>query len=404
MIRHLCKLLWNRKKNNLWIALEILLSFLTVFFVAVTGFYFLDNFRKPLGFQYKDIWDIQVGIPESLRRLWIEASTEEIRQRLWQLVQTVDAFPEVDEIAYANMTPYDGSRWTRGYESAHTSFSYDFDEVSDRFPRVLNLQLIQGRWFDKSDDGANYWPVVINRQFAEQAFGAENPIGKSLDQKTDTPKRPTRILGVFSDYRKTGELSPSVPFALYRSRLDDRQQSSIHEHILIRVRPGTSLDFEEKLVTRLNSMEREWSFQVRTVESLRRDSILFGLLPLAILGIVALSLLAMVGSGLMGVLWQNIAQRTREIGLRRAQGASAQDIRRQILLEVGLITFTGVGIGFFLLLQLPLLQLIPFLGTDVFLYGLVFSCLLIYGIVFLCALYPAYLATRVQPAEALRYE
>lgn len=62
----------------------------------------------------------------------------------------------------------------------------------------------------------------------------------------------------------------------------------------------------------------------------------------------------------MGVLWQNIAQRTREIGLRRAQGASAWDIRRQILLEVTLITFMGIAIGLFLLLQLPLLQLILF--------------------------------------------
>jgi len=404
MIRHLCKLLWNRKKNNLWIVLEILLSFLTVFFVAVTGFYFLDNFRKPLGFQYKDVWDIQVGIPESLRRLWIDASTEEIRQRLWQLVQTVGTFPEVGEITYANMTLYDGSRWTRGYESAHTSFSYEFDEVSDRFPMVFDLQLIQGRWFDKSDDGANYRPVVINRQFAEQAFGSENPVGKSLENPTDSPQRPTRVVGVFTDYRKAGELSPSVPFALYRSRLDDKQQTSIHEHVLIRVRPGTSLDFEERLIARLNSMEREWSFQVRTVDVLRRDSLFFGLLPLAALAIVAFTLLAMVGSGLMGVLWQNIAQRTREIGLRRAQGASAWDIRRQILLEVTLITFMGIAIGLFLLLQLPLLQLISFLDPQVFFCGIAFSWLLIYGIVLLCALYPAYLATRVQPAEALRYE
>ncbi len=61
MIRHLLKLVWNRKRSNALMILEICASFLVVFVVATLGLFFLDNYRRPLGFEWKNVWNVRVG-------------------------------------------------------------------------------------------------------------------------------------------------------------------------------------------------------------------------------------------------------------------------------------------------------------------------------------------------------
>jgi putative ABC transport system permease protein len=111
-----------------------------------------------------------------------------------------------------------------------------------------------------------------------------------------------------------------------------------------------------------------------------------------------------VGLGLIGVLWQNLLQRTREVGLRRAAGASRSDVHRQVLWEQAILTSLGVLLGVVVVVQIPILDLIGFIRPEVFTGGLVASTVAIYLLTMLCALYPSAMASRVQPAEALRYE
>ena len=78
---------------------------------------------------------------------------------------------------------------------------------------------------------------------------------------------------------------------------------------------------------------------------MRATAFRFFLTPLIVAGTLAFFLLLMVGLGLIGVLWQNLLQRTREIGLRRAAGASRAAVHRQVLLEQLVLTSLGVLIG-----------------------------------------------------------
>ena len=68
----------------------------------------------------------------------------------------------------------------------------------------------------------------------------------------------------------------------------------------------------------------------------------------------------MVALGLLGVLWQNVTQRTREIGLRRAKGAAKVDVQRQILGEIGVMTTLALLAGVLVVVQFPLLDIIYF--------------------------------------------
>ncbi len=137
---------------------------------------------------------------------------------------------------------------------------------------------------------------------------------------------------------------------------------------------------------------------------MRARSARFFLTPLIVAGTLAFFLLLMVGLGLIGVLWQNLLQRTREIGLRRAAGASRSAIHSQVLLEQMVVTSLGVLLGTLLVIQIPVLDLIGVLSNRVFASGLLCAMVTMYLISILCTLYPSTLVARVRPAEALRYE
>jgi putative ABC transport system permease protein len=119
---------------------------------------------------------------------------------------------------------------------------------------------------------------------------------------------------------------------------------------------------------------------------------------------VAAFLLAMVALGLLGVLWQNIVRRTREIGLRRALGASRASIHRQIVLEQLLLATGGIGLGLLLAVQIPAFRLLDFIPRPVWLGAAALAVAAIYGLITLAALYPSLVAGRIEPAEALRAE
>ncbi len=126
--------------------------------------------------------------------------------------------------------------------------------------------------------------------------------------------------------------------------------------------------------------------------------------PLAAVGLVAGFLMLMVALGLLGVLWQNVTQRTREMGLRRAKGAAKANVQRQILGEIAVMTSLALLAGVLVAIQFPLLDIIYFVEPHVYAIGLAISVSAIYLLTLACAWYPSRMATRVEPAEALRYE
>ena len=120
--------------------------------------------------------------------------------------------------------------------------------------------------------------------------------------------------------------------------------------------------------------------------------------------LVAAFLMIMVALGLIGVLWQTVTQRTKEIGLRRAKGATKGKIYLQILGELLVITTAGLIAGVLVVVQFPLLDLLGFASGDVYATSIVVSLAAIYLLTIICGLYPSWMATKVRPAEALHYE
>lgn len=397
MIRHLLKLVWRRKRVNALLMVEIFFSFLVVFAVATTSLFLWDNYRRPLGFQYGDLWDVRIDAKERADGKW-DADEVEAFARLLREVKT---FPEVVAAAGASDVPYDGSTTNYGFEEDGKITYVQVSGVTDEFADVVSLDLVAGRWFGEADRAQPWEPVVINRLAARELFGDEDPLGKSTPLKFDG--RESRVVGVVPDYRKSGEFSQPVLYLFHRVRVGD-PDSRPPRNLLLKMATGVDAALEERIVERLQSLARDYTFEVRIVEEMRETSRRLTLAPLLAGGVVAGFLLVMVGLGLIGVLWQNVTQRTREIGLRRAAGASTGDVRRQILAELLILTTLGMLLGIVLLVQLPILDVVSFLPAPVFAAGVGTACAIIYALAAMSGLYPSWLATRVQPAEALHYE
>ena len=114
--------------------------------------------------------------------------------------------------------------------------------------------------------------------------------------------------------------------------------------------------------------------------------------------------LVMVTLGLSGVLWQNVTQRIRELGLRRAKGADRARIKRQIFLELALMTGIAILAGGLLLAQVPVLGWLGPVPTSIYAVSLLLAAAGLFVLTSVCGWYPSLLATRIPPAEALRYE
>jgi putative ABC transport system permease protein len=402
MTRHLLKLVWNRKRSNALMIIEICVSFLVVFVVATMGIFLLDNYRLPLGFEWKNAWNVHVGLGQTEAGANAGGDTAAQQAAYTRLLQEVRSLEPVEAVAGSWVVPFDQGGMSSRYKINGRSVDMDADVVTVGFDKAMGLDLVSGRWFEEADASQTWEPVVIDRDLARTVYGAADPVGKNLFDPRPG-ERPFHVVGVVRDFRKAGELMPNGNFIFRFASLDHPEGRPLR-NLLIQVRPGTPAAFEEALVKRMQQVAPDWSFEVRPLSQVRASAFRFFLTPLIVAGTVAFFLLLMVGLGLIGVLWQNLLQRTREIGLRRAAGASRASVHRQVLLEQIVLTSLGVLIGTLLVIQVPVLHLIGVLSHQIFAAGLLVAWTAMYLLSVLCALYPSALAARVQPAEALRYE
>ena len=401
MIRHLVRLVWNRKRSNTLVVLEILLCFLVVFGVLMFGVAMADNVRRPVGYATTDVWNVEFG------RELDEGGDPRALDMIGRLLQVARGLAPVEAVAVNRITPYSTSAALDAAMVNGRTIQFAFSDATDDISAVLRLTLVAGRWFDKQDDQARDRPTIVTADLARELFGDADPIGRAIPWYAPPsgvePSPPRRIIGVLSSYRAGGELAGGSLFALYRVDLTNPSHDAPH-NLVVRVRPGTPRSFEEELVKTLQATAPDYRFAVEPLFEMKAKYRDRYVLPLGVAAVVAGFLIAMVALGLTGVLWQNVTKRTKEIGLRRATGATARQISLQILGETWILTTLALVVGSVLVLQLPLLHLLPFITARVFAASFALSLATLYALATLCAFYPSWLATRISPTEALRHE
>ena len=415
MTRHLMRLIWNRKRQNFLLTVEILFSFLTLFGVVLVAAQYINNSRLPVGYQIDRVWSLNVERRESDEDPLVKARHRETFQ---QVLMALRDLPQVESVSAAFTGPYANSSWgsgTRLSRGRHVDFGVN--NATDSYAELFNIPIVEGRWFSREDDAATWTPVVLNRRLATEIFGDEPAVGQIIPEErdpNDPPPDPNqkpdvkRVIGVVGEFRQNGELSTPGNYLFYRMRLDPpKPNAALPERIYVRLVPGTTPEFEETIVRRAMAVAGAWSFEVEPLDTMRVDKLRQYTIPLMVVGTIAGFLLLMVGLGLTGVVWQSVTQRIREFGLRRAKGATIRHVRTQVLTEMMIMTSLALIVGVILIGQLPFLPLpseMQVISAPVFIASIVVSVIAIYVLTLLCGWQPSRLATRIQPAEALHYE
>lgn len=398
MLRHLLKLIWKRKSRNLMLSLEILLAFLVVFAIAAFGLRYWQLYQLPTGHAWQNQWSVSIRAAKELQN---DAAIYDAFQRgLLDL-------PEVESVAFSSFGAYEMSRWTEEYmlPDGSNKLTIDAMAVTDDYFKTMEMTPSAGRFFSKVDDGADAAPTVINQRLADKYFPGKDPIGQIIVVASEDKNKRWRyrVTGVVAHFRSQGEFMDPVYFMLPRYIPGVGKEGAYN--IMLKLKPGTPRIFETKLNARLKQIRNDWNYVI-TPQSEARDSMLHTqLIPLIILSVIAAFLLVMVAFGLFGVLWQNTTQRIPEIGLRRALGADAGSIYRQVIAEQMLLSTSAMLVALVLLIQLPLTGAFgDSLNWQVFFAALALSAAVIYLLSLLCSLYPGWRAARLSPTQALHYE
>ncbi len=275
--------------------------------------------------------------------------------------------------------------------------------VAPEYFSVAGIPLLRGRGFSEHDNANAPAVVLVSQQFVRTYLPNRNPIGQliRLDHQ-NLPPTWSEIVGVVADvkgYSEDPRIEPAVyeawaqrPVAAIVLMLRSNMEP---DSLIFSVRHTLSALDPELPLLRVMSMDQ-------LIEVQRNGNPLFTKL-LAAFAVLALILSAI---GIYGLIAYSVGQRTHEIGIRLALGASESDIARMIVREGLKVTLIGSAIGFILALPLP-----PIFGS-VFQGALSFRAPAIYPMVVVCmiavaagATYgPARRAKRVSPTVALRTE
>jgi putative ABC transport system permease protein len=398
MLRHLLKLIWKRKSRNMMLSLEIMLAFLVVYAIIAFGLRYWQLYQLPTGHNWQNQWSVNIRAAQDIPN--DPAVFDNLKRGLQEL-------PEVESVAFSSFGTYELSRWTGDYALPDGSLKLHVDGmgVSDDYFAAMDMKIQQGRFFSRMDDNADAAPVVINRRLADKWFAGKNPVGQIFTEQLRSKREGQRyrVVGVVEQFRSHGEFMDPVYFMLPRW-IPGVGKEAAHT-IMLKLKPGTPRVFEAKLNARLKQIRSDWNYVITPQTEARTSMLKMQTIPLMILSVIACFLLVMVAFGLFGVLWQNTTQRIPEIGLRRALGADAGDIYRQIVSEQFLLSTGAILVALVLLVQLPLTGVLgDSLNWPVFFGAAALSASVIYLLSLLCSLYPGWHAARLSPTQALHYE
>ncbi len=397
MIKHLIKLFWSRKRSNFFLLLEVFLSFIVLFTILMLFAVNFERYKAPLGFNYDDVYNVDLDL---LNRLDGSGDQEAAFEITNEIIRELEAMPEVIGVASVFPNPYgmginsDELKWEGRELDAKQS------EVSDKIFEVLDIEIIHGRAFNDEDDAVDWKPVIINQILADELFRGEDPLGKIVEEEKDY-----RVVGVMDEFRYNGEFSKPQPTFLTRQSLKDHTKGRDEVlALVVEVRSDVDDGFEERAAKTVQLIASDWSTSIKHLPIMRSNLLKMAMIPYFLGIFVGLSLMVMVVLGMVGVFWQSVIARIKEIGLRRAMGGTKIGIYKQFLGEIAVLALAGSLPGIIICVQIPVLGIMKSITWELLIPTLIVSTISMVILAILSGLYPAWLASKIHPSQALHYE
>jgi putative ABC transport system permease protein len=280
--------------------------------------------------------------------------------------------------------------------------------VSPEYQQIRNLIVTQGRFFDEADDTAHQKVAVVTKQFAEEQYGTDD---LAVGQTFQVLGIPFTIIGVFKEsvddfgQSEIQDETVLVPYtvARYFTGTDSVNQIYFSMQSMNEVPDAAR---EIKQVIKSNPRHRSNSiYNAQTLSELLVTAARIADALTAVLVMVATVTLAVGGVGIMNIMLANVRARIREIGIRKALGATHREIKLQFLTEAVLISLAGGIVGSLVGLAIPF-SIRIFSGYDFPVSGLsvliALAAATLVGVIF--GTVPATRAAQLDPVESLKYE
>ena len=391
----------GRRTREVFMVVEMALSVALVAVSALLIQSLLAVQRAPLGFDSSNVLTLEFRLP-----LTKYPKPDDIARFFSAAIERVRAVPGIESAALVRAVPFSGNGGMIGY-AIEGRPAVDpaalpqarFQLVTPDYFRTMRIQLLRGRDFTDRDDLQSPLVALINETFARREFPGEDPIGRRMT--TPQTRTPITIVGIVADAK---HYQPTEPPAaqLYAAHY---QVPQIFSSLVARTRgPATSVANDVR----------------KAIWSVDRDQPVWGVNPLEdivartqgqwrflalLLGVFAGVALMLAGVGIYGVTAYGVTQRTHEIGIRLALGASGDRVLREVVGRSARLTLAGAAIGGVAAVSLARLASAMLVGVRPTDPAALAAAVLTLTAVSLAACYiPARRASRVDPVVALAEE
>ena len=356
-----------------------------------------------LGFDRKGILTARITLPST------DYPTREASQAFYdRLFERLRAHPGIAVVGAAEGIPFSG--WNlasslnvegRPAPKQGEEFDTHFQNVTPDFFKAIGVPLVKGRWLQPTDKDSLAPAVLVNEELVKRLYPNEDPIGKRINFGW-MGKQWFTIVGVVGTYRHYRLPQPMGP-ALY---FNSATWGPLMQTVTIRAKQDDALSLVSVLRGAVREIDpRVALYEVQTMEEAVDRSLWRQRLQGSVLGVFATLALLLACFGLYGVISYAVAQRTRELGVRIALGATRRQVMLMVFGQSGRLVVGGVVLGLagaFYGVRLLETLLYGVEATNVAIFATVPLLLTVVALV--SSIIPARRAARVDPIIAMRAE
>jgi predicted permease len=331
-------------------------------------------------------------------------------------IERLQQHPSVESAAVVTNLPMERGlnlvTWIPGTDRADDPKLTDWRYVSTDYFRVLRIATIAGRVFTGADHAASEPVAVINQEFARRYFGKQDPIGRSMQimRQSPEPDRTRVIVGVVADVKSENFRRPAPPTVFIPlDQAPDAHMAIANAFFqaswVVRTRDSAG-NIAAVMQRELKAVDPLQPFSgFRTLDEVRARAVRSDRSMMLLLGSFAALAIALAAAGIFGVIAYSVAQRTREIGIRMALGATAGVVVRSIVTSGAVLAAIGILAGIAGALALTRFAAAYVFGVqpaDPLTFAT--ASLLVLAVAFAASLIPALRVTRLDPSRALRVD
>ena len=358
----------------------------------------------PLGFDIDHRFDVSLPLPRI--RYQRDADVARFYQ---QVTEKVRALPGVMDATTTHVLPLSYGSFGTGFQTVEDNATDDefhgaeLRLTDDHFLSALNIPLLRGRFIGETDRADTEQICVINKAMAQKYWPDKNPMGRLIvltRNDVNGEKKPRRIVGVVADVR--GRINEDPPPTIY---VPYAQMAFFNMGVLVHTRDSAS-DLRKSVAAILQTIDPDEPIvSVHAFSNALPDALGDWTVAITLLGGLAALAVLLTAMGLFAVIAYMVKEKTREIGIRMAIGATQASVRNLVLKQTARLALIGAGIGISLSVTSS-----RFLGsliygvhrTDPLTFAIVIA--LLAALALAASYIPARRAMRVDPILALRDE